>query len=329
MRHLLLSLLTGLSLSFPVMANQASTTEKPTFEQYVQGLKIESIEKGINPTLVNQAFNNVKYLQRAVTADKNQPEKRLLLDDYLNRAVPDWKVNKGKTLYKEHYADLQRISKQFGVQPNFLVALWGVESNYGAFTGKFNVIEALTTLAYDGRREAFFRKEVFAALSILEQGHISLSQMKGSWAGAMGQCQFMPSSFLSFAADGNNDGKKDIWNSLPDVFASSANYLKQAGWDNSHSWGNQVTLPANFSADSVGLEDEKGKTLAQWQKLGVTVADSAPLPASSTMAWVISPDDGLGRSYLVYGNYKSLMAWNRSHYFALAVSRLADKIANG
>lgn len=301
---------------------------KLTFEQYVDGLKQEGIARGIDPMLINQAFSNVKFLQRAVSADKSQPEKRLLLNDYLPKAVPEWKVKKGRTLYQKNYDSLQKIAKQFDVQPQYLVALWGVESNFGSFTGKFNVIEALTTMAYEGRREAFFRKEVFAALDILQQGHISLPEMKGSWAGAMGQPQFMPSSFISFAADGNNDGKKDIWNSVPDVFASSANYLKQAGWNGNQSWGEQTVIPAKFDRNLEGLENEKGKTIREWKKLGLAFKNPSLLPNDQTMAWLVSPDDEQGRSYLVFGNYKSLMAWNRSHYFALAVSHLADQIAN-
>lgn len=243
--------------------------------------------------------------------------------------MPDWKVKKARRLYDEHYDDLKRIGDIYGVQPRFLVALWGVESNFGAFTGKYDVVEALTTLAYDGRREAFFRGEVFSALSILQEGHIGVDSMKGSWAGAMGQCQFMPSSFLSFAADGNNDGKKDIWNSKPDVFASSANYLKNAGWDDGYTWGRQVVLPKGLNSQLLGLGQDKAKSLAEWQSLGVRTMNKSALPDVDINAWLIQPDDEYGRAYLVYGNYQSLMRWNRSHYFAIAVSHLADRIKFG
>ncbi|WP_407330837.1 lytic transglycosylase domain-containing protein [Enterovibrio sp. 27052020O] len=325
MRKGLIGILIGaaLSLSAPVMA------EKPSFDNYVAGLKEEGVTKGIDPQLLEQAFDGIRYRERAVKADRNQPEKRLTLDEYIPRAVPDWKVKKARRLYDEHYADLQRIGEEFGVQPRFLVALWGVESNFGALTGNFNVVEALTTLAYDGRREAFFRKEVFAALTILQEGHIAPDDMKGSWAGAMGQCQFMPSSFISFAADGNNDGKKDIWTSKPDVFASSANYLKNAGWNSEYTWGRQVKVPDGIGKELSGLGQDKAKTLAEWQSLGVRRMNNTSLPNVDINAWLIQPDDEYGRSYLVYGNYQSLMKWNRSHYFAIAVSHLADRIKAG
>ncbi|SKA49783.1 lytic murein transglycosylase [Enterovibrio nigricans] len=325
MRKGLISILIGVAcaMTAPAMA------EKPSFESYVAGLKEEGAEKGIDSVLLEDAFDGIRYREKAVKADRNQPEKRLTLDEYIPRAVPDWKVAKARKLYDQHYNDLKRIGDEFGVQPRFLVALWGVESNFGAFTGNYNVVEALTTLAYDGRREAFFRNEVFAALSILNEGHISVDSMKGSWAGAMGQCQFMPSSFLSYAADGNGDGKKDIWNSRPDVFASSANYLKNAGWDDEFTWGRQVALPKKLDKDLIGLDKEKAKTLSEWQELGIRRLNNGDLPDVDIQAWLIQPDDEKGRSYLVYGNYQSLMRWNRSHYFALAVSHLADRIKFG
>lgn len=324
MRKGLIGILIGIacSLSAPV----AATEEKTKFDNYVLGLKKEGLEKGVDPKLIDSAFDGISYREKAVKADRNQPEKRLTLNEYIPRAVPDWKVKKARRLYQEHRVDLERIGKRFGVQPRFLVALWGVESNFGAFTGNYNVVEALTTLAFDGRREAFFRKQVFDALSILQDGHIGVKEMKGSWAGAMGQCQFMPSSFLSFAADGDGDGKKDIWTSVPDVFASSANYLKKSGWNSDYTWGREIKLTKEMDKNVFGLDKAKGKTLAQWQALGVRTMNNSALPNVDITAWLIRPDDELGRSYLVYENYQSLMRWNRSHYFALAVSHLADKI---
>lgn len=318
----LLSVVLGVTFSCSVYANSLS------FDQYVEGLKKEARERGISEQVLNQAFADVTHKPRAVKADKNQPEKRLTLDEYIPRAVPDWKVKQAKDLYQKHYSELTRIGEQYGVQPRFIVALWGVESNFGKFTGNFPVIDALSTLAYDGRREAFFRKETMAALQILEEGHIEFERFKGSWAGAMGQCQFMPSSFLTFAADGNGDGKKDIWQSEADVFASAANYLSQSGWNDTYTWGRQVKLPAGFDTSIQGRSEEKGKYLQQWAKMGITRYDGRPLPKldEDIKAWLIAPDDANGRVYLVYNNYNVLMKWNRSYYFALAVSHLADKI---
>ncbi len=318
-----LSVMLALSVSSPVFS-----AEKVSFEQYVEGMKQEARELGISEAILTEAFTGVDYKPRAVTADRNQPEKRLTLDEYIPRAVPDWKVNQAKKLYKKHYAELTRLGNYYGVQPRFIVALWGVESNFGKFTGNYRVIDALSTLAYEGRREAFFRSEAMAALTILEQGHIAPSEMKGSWAGAMGQSQFMPSSFLNFAADGNGDGKKDIWDNEVDVFASTANYLSKSGWNDTYTWGRQVKVPHGISPELQGRDAEKGKYLQEWSKLGITRYDGRPLPKlnKDIKAWLIMPDDENGRVYLVYNNYNVLMKWNRSYYFALAVSHLADRI---
>ncbi|MDC0611556.1 lytic murein transglycosylase [Vibrio sp.] len=312
----------GVLLSFSSYANQVS------FEDYVNSLKTEAKAKGISEKTIQDAFAKVEYKPRAIVADKNQPEKRLTLDEYIPRAVPDWKVEQAKKLYREHEAELNRIGEQYGVSPRYIVALWGVESNFGKYTGGYQVINALSTLAYDGRREVFFRDQTMAALKIIDEGHISAQDMKGSWAGAMGQCQFMPTSFLSFAADGNGDGKKDIWKTPADVFASTANYLSQSGWDKHHIWGRQVKVPQGFDMSQQGREKGKGKMLSEWAKLGVMKYNGQPLPTPTddVEAWLIAPDDENGRVYLVYNNYNVLMKWNRSYYFALAVTHLADRI---
>ena len=324
MQKKILGLLVGasLTLSFAVFANNA----KPSFDEYVQGLKQEAIEKGYSKNLIDSAFHDLTYRERAVKADKNQPEKKLLLNEYVVKAVPKWKVEKARKLYKDNKEILERVGKEFGVQPRFIVALWGIESNFGTYTGNYNVIEALTTMAYEGRREAFFRKEIFSALDILSQDHINIENMKGSWAGAMGQSQFMPSSYIAFAADGDKDGKKDIWKTKADVFASAANYLKKNGWNDDYTWGREVYAPKSLDDNLIGLEKSKAKTLAEWQKLGVLKANKTALPNADIKAWLVQPDDGLNRSFLVYGNYQSLMRWNRSHYFGIAVSTLADQM---
>mgnify|MGYP001384200111 CR=1 FL=1 len=316
------SLLIGLGLSTQVFA------EKLEFSEYVTELKKQAREKGISDATIESAFENVTYKKRAVKADRNQPEKKLTLDEYIPRAVPDWKIKQAKSLYNKHHRELVRIGNEYGVQPRFIVALWGVESNFGSLTGGYNVIDALTTLAYDGRREAFFRKETMAALTILDQGHISVNKMKGSWAGAMGQCQFMPSSFLNFAKDGNGDGKKDIWNNKQDVFASAANYLSESGWNDDYTWGRQVTIPKGLSKQLSGRQKEKAKLLQEWDKLGVRTIYQQHLPKldKDINAWLIMPDDEDGRAYLIYNNYQVLMKWNRSYYFGLAVSHLADEL---
>ncbi|MDA9557329.1 lytic murein transglycosylase [Vibrio sp.] len=317
----------GLSLLTVSLSSFAEDT-KPSFTDYVVELKQEAKAQGIPTPLIESAFDGVTYKPRAVKADRSQPEKKLTLDEYIPKAVPDWKVKQAQSLYRKHYTDLKRIGDEYGVQPRFIVALWGVESNFGTFTGRYKVINALTTMAYEGRREAFFKTELMAALKILDEGHIPLSDFKGSWAGAMGQSQFMPTSFLAYAADGNNDGKKDIWQTKADVFASTAKYLSDVGWDDEFTWGRQVTIPQSLDESLQGRDKEKAKKLQEWAALGVTKLNGQPLPklADDIDAWLILPDDKAGRAYLVYNNYNVIMRWNRSYYFALAVSHLADRI---
>ena len=295
------------------------------FNDYVAKLKQEALAAGYQQQTLDLAFADVEYYQRAVELDKNQPEFKLTLDTYLPRAVPEWKADKALEKYREHQQLLEKIGAEYGVQPRFIVALWGIETNFGSFTGGFKVVSALTTLAFDGRREAFFKKQLWEALTIIEEGHIKPEQMKGSWAGAMGQTQFMPSSFMSYAVDYDGDGKKDIWNSYGDVFASAANYLKSVGWRDDVTWGRQVQLPENFDTTLADLDVKK--SLDEWQALGITRMDGSALPNRNDIkASVVIPDDKEGRVYLAYANYDALMHWNRSHYFVAAVGYLSDRI---
>ncbi len=312
-----------------VLSSTAALANSDAFNAYVIELKQQAIEKGYSQQLVDEALADVTFRPRAVKADQNQPERRLTLEEYLPRAVPDWKVKQANQLYQKHYEALNRIGKEYNVQPRFIVALWGVESNFGKLQGSYNVIDALTTMAFEGRREAFFKQQLFAALEIVDQGHISFDNMKGSWAGAMGQPQFMPTSFLTYAVDGNGDGKIDIWNTPEDVFASAANYLSNEGWDGKYTWGRQVQAPNSLDEEMLGRLKNQARTLDEWSQLGVTNLKGGELPKLRTDidAWLIAPDSLDGRTYLIYQNYQTLMHWNRSYYFGLAVSHLADKIS--
>ena len=318
-------------------------TDKPlltaeNYVKYVEQLKVEAQKQGFTAKFTEHVFANAKFYQRAVKADRRQPEVVETLDTYLPKRVPDWKIQRARKQYKKHKTLLKKISAQYGVQPRFIVALWGLETNFGKIMGNYNVVSALATLAYEGRREAFFQKQLWAALTIINEGHISVENMKGSWAGAMGQNQFMPTSFLAYAVDGDGDGKKDIWGNQADVFASMANYLQREGWNSELTWGRQVKLPQGFDL-SLAIPKKTGgrkqwlaawkkteKTLAQWQALGVCRADGTNLPKVDITAALVFPDDENGRVYLAYDNYKSLMHWNLSYYFVSSVGHLSDRI---
>ncbi len=322
----------------PLKVLQAKTLNEEGFKEYVIELKKEALAEGFEQNLIDESFAKVKFHERAVTADRKQPEQVETLDTYLPKRVPSWKVKKARALYKEHQKILTKIGNDYAIQPRFIVALWGLETNFGKFTGGYNVVSALSTLAYEGRRESFFKKQLWAALTILDEGHIKIDNMKGSWAGAMGQNQFMPTSFLAYAVDGDGDGKKDIWQNQVDIFASMANYLQKEGWNDELTWGRQVKLPKNFDV-TLAIPKNTGsrknwlkawtqteKTLVQWQALGVRRMDGTNLPNVDIKAALVFPDDENGRAYLAYDNYKSLMHWNLSYYFVSSVGHLSDRI---
>lgn len=297
------------------------------FPAYVEQLKQQARQQGISQSTIDSAFANVHFIDRVIKSDKNQLEKKITLDDYLKRVLPIWKIKQGKTQYQNNIAQLTQTSERYGVQPQYIVALWGMESSFGKIQGKEDIFSALATLAFEGRREAFFTKELMAALKIVDQGHATSSMMKGSWAGAMGQSQFMPTSYLNYGADGNGDGKIDIWKDTSDVFASTANYLSTEGWKAGESWGQEVKLPANFDTQLAGLKNEQMHPANYWQQLGVTQTDGSSLNSVTARSWVIMPDDMQGRAFLVYDNFRTIMHWNRSYYFAISVGMMADGIA--
>lgn len=299
------------------------------FADYVVQIKQEAVEAGFDADFVEQSFHDVQFHQKAVVADKNQPETKITLDKYLASRVPDWKVQKAVKLLNEHREVLKKIEQQYGVQARFIVALWGNESNFGSYMGKYPVISSLTTMAYEGRRESFFKKELFAALTILQQGHITQDKFLGSWAGAMGQSQFMPTSFLAYAVDFDGDGKKDLWGDNADVFASIANFLKSEGWDEKLTWGRQVQLPEGFDLGLAGLSKDAQRPLSEWQAEGVRRYNGDNLPAVDINAALIAPDGPDGRIYLTYNNFQTLMRWNRSSYFGVSIGYLSDRIKKG
>lgn len=320
------------------ISTSALANTKAQFNEYVNNLKLEAKQKGYDEKLINDAFQKVEFKEKVISADKSQPEVKETLETYLPKRVPQWKVDRARKLYKENQQLLEQVAKEFGVQARFIVALWGLESNFGKIQGGHNVIESVVTLAFDGRRETMYKKQLWAALDILKAGHITLDKFKGSWAGAMGQTQFMPTSFNAYAIDYDNDGRKDIWTTEADAFASIANYLKQAGWDDNLTWGRQIQLPDNFDNTNIlkrgtrtrsqWLEywRDSQRSLADWQALGVRKMDNTDLPNVDVTAAMVMPDDINGRMYLAYDNYKALMHWNRSYYFATSVGYLSDQI---
>ena len=295
---------------------------KANFNEVVRQISKEAELEGISSKVIDEFKNKSKFIKRVIELDKSQPEFKLTLDQYLKRVVTLNRIKKANQKYKENKKLLSQISKYYGVQSRFIVALWGIETDFGRLTGGFSVISALTTLVYDGRRYDYFKKELINALKIVNGGHIDINKMTGSWAGAMGQCQFMPSSFINYATDWDKDGSKNIWTSKPDVFASAANYLKKVGWSNKITWGRKVFI-GNYSDNA---DEKKYNLLSYWASKGLLKSNKEKLPNVRLKARLIIPDGYKKYGYLAYKNFDSLLNWNRSNYFAIAVGTLADSI---
>lgn len=315
------------ALGWWIGASVAVAAGSQDFDLWLEGVRIEAQAAGIAEASLQSALATVQQpLARVLELDRQQPESTQSLANYLATRVTTSRIAQGQTMLRDYPTWLGRAETKYQVPRRVIVALWGMESNYGEKLGSFPVFSALATLAYDGRRSEFFRKELLHALRILDAGHITLPQMLGSWAGAMGQCQFMPTSFQRFAVDANGDGRKDIWASVPDVLASTANYLNQAGWKQGQTWGRPVRLPKKFDRSLLGLKTQK--SLARWQALGVRQTNGAPLPGRTLQASLIQPDGPGGQAYLVYENFRVLLAWNNSQSFAVAVGTLSDQLAS-
>ncbi|MFO8090168.1 MAG: lytic murein transglycosylase [Desulfatiglandaceae bacterium] len=294
------------------------------FAVWLEGVRQEASAAGISAATIESAFEGLAPLPRVIELDRRQLKVTRTFNAYLKSAVSQQRINQGKRLFKANEHVLEDIGARYGVPPRYLVSLWGIESNYGGYTGGFSVIAALATLAYDGRRSSFFRAELLNALKIIDRGHIDTANMTGSWAGAMGQVQFMPSSFFSFAVDYDDDGRMDIWNNISDALASAANYLKKTGWVSGLRWGREIQLPEDFDMSLVGLDVKR--SVDEWARLGVRRVDGGGLPAGTRISASVVQPDRSGRSFLVYENFRVLLKWNRSVYFALAVGLLADAL---
>jgi membrane-bound lytic murein transglycosylase B len=296
-----------------------------SFNQWIDEFRREAQSHGIDSATLNAALANVRPVPRVIELDRRQPEFRQTFWQYLDQRVTPQRIARGQELLVRHRDLLNEVERRFGVQPRFLVALWGLESNFGDSTGDFPLYASLATLAHDERRSAFFRGQLLAALELLQRGDLSATATS-SWAGAIGQPQFIPTTYRDYAVDFNGDGRRDLQNSLPDIFGSAANYLAKAKWQGNRTWGREVRLPSGFNYSLTGLNTKK--TLAEWNRLGVRQVDGSDLPAVDMSAAVILPGgaDG-GPALLVYNNFDTIMAWNRSILYAVAVGHLADRLA--
>jgi membrane-bound lytic murein transglycosylase B len=312
----------GFALAALLVAPARSDSD---FQTWLAALRAEAEAQGISAETLDRALSGVEPIERVIELDRRQPEFTQTFWHYLDQRISEQRIERGHAMLAEHQALFQEVGERYGVQPRFLAAFWGLESNYGSYTGDHRVIDALVTLAYDPRRGDFFRTQLIDALKIIDEGHIAPETMMGSWAGAMGHVQFIPSTFRNYAVDQDGDGRRDIWQSLPDALGSAANFLTEIGWDATKTWGREVRLPAGFDWELAGLE--RRKMLAEWQALGVRKIDGRSLPAVDLEASLVAPGGHKGPAFLVYQNFRVILNWNRSVTYAIAVGHLADRLA--
>lgn len=312
----------------------APPPDRPPFHLWLAEFRAEAEARGITPEILDAALKGVQPAPQILDRDRSQAEFTLDLDAYLKRRLTPATVRTARDMYAKHRALVHRVGTAYGVDPRLLISVWGLESTFGRFAGVRPVIPTLATLAYDPRRSTMFRNELFSALEILNRGDIELEKMRGSWAGAMGQPQFMPSSYLRFAQDFDGDGRRDIWTSQPDVFASIAYYLQQHGWQDGFRWGREVTIPPGLTRRltevplrTAGCRARRGMTVPQpldwWRGLGVTTTAGGALPVADISASLIREGN---RVFLAYGNYEALLDYNCAHSYALSVALLADRL---
>lgn len=298
---------------------------------WLDGLKKEMIAKGVSAKTIAKAYDGKTYYHKipeVVQKDQKQAEFILTSTHYMNRLINKERVEQAR----RHYKDLQKkypdIEKKYGVPLSYLTAFWAVETNFGQNKGKYHLIDSLTNLSYRNRRSEFFKNELYNVLKIMDKYDLDDEKIMGSWAGAMGHFQFMPSTYNAYAIDYDKDGVADIWDSFPDALGSAANYLNSLGWKTKESWGQAVLLPWNFDYTQVGRKNSK--TVEQWHKLGVRDINGKKLACvPDAKGSIITPEGRKGNAYLIFGNFKRIMIWNRSENYALAISLLADYIESG
>lgn len=301
------------------------------FDDWLEKFKLEASAQGISEQTLQQAFVDAQPIERVVELDQSQPEFVQTFSTYLQRRVTPKQISRGQQLQSEQGALLQAVAARYGVPAQVLLAFWSLETNYGQSRGNFLVPHALATLAFEGRRQAFFQHQLLDALRIIDQGHIAASDMQGSWAGALGHMQFMPSTFLAYAVDGDADGRIDVWNSTADAMYSAGNYLQAMGWQANKPIMVEVLLPESFSWQDTGLGNRR--QVSEWMQAGVSLALPDSLPAaflaSNEQAALVLPQGWQGPAFMVFDNFNIIMQWNRSTLYALSVAHLASRLAGG
>lgn len=316
----------GLCISQVVTAQETQNEllSDNEFQQCVVEISERAEREGVGKKVIDDALGQANYLKNVIGYDRNQPESVQSFPNYFSKRVTAWRIDKGREMYNKHREFLIKQTSKYGIPAHYLIAFWGLETNYGTYKGKMSTIDSLATLACDPRRSKFFTQELITALKLMERENFVKASMLGSWAGAMGHTQFMPSAYIAYAIDGDDDGTVDLWNSEEDALASAANFLNQLGWQRGYRWGREVKLPTGFDYSLTGRNQKH--SLAQWKEKDVVKVNGKAFAANEMKASVLIPAGHEGPAFMVYDNFKIIMRWNNSESYAIAVGHLADRI---
>ncbi|MBU2978603.1 lytic murein transglycosylase [Alteromonas sp. C1M14] len=309
-------------LSFFTLLGSAHAAD---FETCKVQLAAKAVQKGVAQDVAEKVFADIHYQPKVIKLDRSQPEFVQTFPGYYGKRVTTWRINKGREMYDKHRDFLHQLTTKYGVPAHYLVAFWGLETNFGGYKGTMNVLDSLTTLACDERRSRFFTGELITAIKLLQRESLAQDKMVGSWAGAMGHTQFMPSAYMHYAIDGDGDGQVNLWDSEQDALASAANFLAQLGWQPGYRWGREVNLPEDFDYRQAGYANKRA--LKEWNKLGITKADGTALGNTDELGYIVVPAGHTGPAFIAYPNFRTIMRWNNSEFYAIAVGKLADQIA--
>ncbi|HIG88595.1 MAG TPA: lytic murein transglycosylase, partial [Candidatus Thioglobus sp.] len=300
------------------------SSDAHSFEEFLADIRTQAFDKGVSLSTLNQAFKGLTPNPKVIKFDRTQAEFSQNFWRYLGSRVSKYRLDKGTEKLAKHQQTLQDNYKKYGVPPHIVVAFWGLETNYGSNTGSLSLVRSLATLSFDQRRSAFFTEQLLALLKLIDEGKIPMNA-KGSWAGAMGNVQFMPTNVAAYGIDADADGEIGLWDNEQDIFASAANFLQKIGWHRSERWGREVNIPKPFDYQLANLNTKK--TVNEWQTLGVRTAEGKDLPNSTMQASLILPMGYNGPAFLAYRNFRAILRWNRSILYALSVGHLSDRLA--
>jgi membrane-bound lytic murein transglycosylase B len=316
-------------LSIPVRSDELQNyieLQRQAFSECLTEKSQAALEAGVSQSRVENEFPQLTFVPRVIELDRSQPEFVSTFPDYFSKRVNQWRIDKGREKFQQYRTFLDELTKQYGVPGHYIVSFWGLETNYGGYKGNMSTLDSLATLACEPRRSTFFTQELFLALKLMDREGLNKAQMQGSWAGAMGHTQFMPTAYTNYAIDGDDDGIINLWESEKDALASAAHFLWKLGWTPGLRWGREVLLPAEFDYSLAG---QSSRSIVEWSNLGVTRTNGEPLGDADIQAKLLVPAGAKGPAFLTYANFNTILRWNNSEFYGIAVGQLANRIIGG